>query len=190
MKVLVIFGSPQRSGNTKRLLNGFLSGLDRSAEIETVNAFDLCPAPCDDCGYCKSVDACRKKDLDEFFVKFGKADVIVFAMPIYYLGMPAPVKALFDRFQRFYNARYERDVIYSFRKERKGILLVTGGNDTRVGFDIIKKQCEYAFGLLNIKPYADIFIPGTYENPVSNLDLCKVQYLARELSKENTKNDN
>lgn len=190
MKVLIIFGSPKRSGNTKRLLNGFLSGLDRSAEIETEYVFDLCPSPCDDCGYCKGIDSCRKKDLDEFFVKFGQADVIVFAMPVYNLGMPAPMKALFDRFQRFYNARYERGVVYSFRKERKGVILVTGGNDTRVGYDIIKKQCEYAFGMLNITPYADIFVPGTYANPVSNLDLCKVQYLARELSKEYRKNDN
>lgn len=190
MKVLVVFGSPQKSGNTKRLLNGFLSGLDRNAEVETVYSFDLSPAPCDNCGYCKGIDACRKKDLDEFFKKFGEADVIVFAMPVHTLGMPAPVKALFDRFQRYYNARYERNVIYSFRKERKGILLVTGGNDSRVGFDIIKKQCEYAFNLLNIKPYAEIFIPGTYERPVNNLDVCKAQYLAGELSKEYRNNDN
>ena len=189
MKVLVLFGSPQRSGNTKRLLNGFLSGLDRSAEIETVNIFDLNPAPCDNCGYCKGIDDCRKKDLNAFFRSFGEADVIVFAMPVYNLGMPAPFKALFDRFQRYYNARYERNVIYSFRKERKGVLLVTSGNDSKVGFDIIRKQCDYAFGLLNIKLYADIFIPGTYEHPVSNLDLCKVQYLAGELSKEYMKND-
>ena len=135
-------------------------------------------------------DACRKKDLDAFFDKFAAADVIVFAMPVYNLGMPAPMKALFDRFQRYYNARYERNVIYSFKKERKGVLLVTSGNDSRVGYDIIKKQCEYAFNFLNIKPYADIFVPGTYENPVSNLDLCKVQYLAKELTKGSTKNDN
>jgi len=190
MKVLVIFGSPRRSGNTKKLLNGFLSGLDRSAEIEKVDIFDLCPAPCDDCGYCKSVDDCRKKDLEVFFKAFGETDIIVFAMPVYNLGMPAPMKALFDRFQRYYNARYERGVVYSFKKERKGVLLVTGGNDTRVGYDIIKRQCEYAFGMLNIKPYTDIFVPGTYANPVSSLDLCKVQYLARELSKEYRKNDN
>ncbi|MBE6835339.1 MAG: flavodoxin family protein [Ruminococcaceae bacterium] len=190
MKVFVIFGSPRRSGNTKRLLNGFVSGLDRSAEIETVSVFDLAPAACDDCGYCKGTDACRKKDLEDFFKKFGEADVIVFATPVYNLGLPAPVKALFDRFQRFYNARHERNVLYSFRKERKGILLVTGGYDSRVGYDIIRKQCSYACNLLNIKPFADIFIPGTDEHPVGSLDLCKAQYLARELSKEYAKNDN
>ena len=190
MKVLVIFGSPHRSGNTKKLLNGFLSGLDRSAEIETVSIFDLSPMPCDDCGYCKGADACRKKDLDGFFKSFGMADIIVFASPVYNFGMPAPLKALFDRFQRFFNARSERGVMYSFMKERKGVLLVTGGYDSHVGFDVIKKQCERAFNLLNITLVADIFIPGTDENPVGSLDLCKAKYLAGELSKEFSKNDN
>lgn len=190
MKVLVIFGSPHKSGNTKRLLNGFLSSLGRNAEVEMFYAFDLSPAPCDDCGYCKGVDACRKKDLDGFFRTFGEADVIVFATPVYNLGLPAPAKALFDRLQRYYNARHERNVVYSFKKERKGVLLVTGGYDSRTGFDVIKKQCSYACNLLNIKPFADIFIPGTDEHPVGNLDLCKAQYLAKELSKEYTENDN
>ncbi len=190
MKVFVIFGSPRKSANTKRLLNGFLSGLDRSAEIETEYIFDLSPLPCDDCGYCKGVDDCRKKDLDSFFKKLGEADVVVFATPVYNLGLPAPVKALFDRLQRYYNARHERGVIYSFRKERKGVLLVTGGYDSRTGFDVIKKQCQYACNLLNIKPFADIFIPGTDEHPVGNLDLCKAQYLAGEISKEYRNNDN
>jgi multimeric flavodoxin WrbA len=190
MKVLVVFGSPRKSCNTKRLLNGFLNGLDRNAQIETEYVFDLMPAPCDDCGFCKISEGCRKKDLDGFFKKFGEADIIVFALPVYNLGLPAPVKALFDRFQRYYNARIERNVVYSFPKERKAVLLVTGGNDDRLGFNIIKKQCENAFNLLNITLFADIFIPGTDEKPVGNLDLCKAHYLAGELSKEYAKNDN
>jgi len=190
MKVLIVYGSPHRSGNTKKLLNGFLSGLDRDASIETADIFELSPAPCDDCGYCKISDGCRKKDLDKFFHIFGEADLIVFAFPIYFAGFPAPVKALFDRFQRYYNARSERNIIYSFPKERKAVLLVTGGIDDRLGFNVVKQQCENAFSLLNIKLFADIFIPGTYLNPVGSLDLCKAQYLAKELSKEYRKNDN
>ena len=190
MKVLIIFGSPHKSGNTKRLLNGFMSGLGNDVQTEIINIFELNPLPCDDCGYCKVTDGCRKKDLESFFIALRDADIIIFATPIYNMGFPAPLKALFDRFQRYYNARFERGVKYAFPSARKGVLLVTSGCDDRAGYDIIKRQCINAFNVLNIKLFADILITNTDETPVGNLDVCKAQYLAGELSKEYSKNDN
>lgn len=184
MKVLVVFGSPRKDGNTKNLLIGFLSGLPRETQVEIVYAYDLNPTPCTCCGYCTVADGCSKKDLEPFWQKFREADVIVFATPVYNYTFPAPLKALFDRFQRYYNARFVRNINNSFLKERKAILLVTSGCDGKFGYEVIKKQAESAFSVLNIKLYADILVGNTDEKPVGELDVCKAKYLATSLAKE------
>ena len=110
MNTLILFGSPKRNGNTAQLCGAFLQGLPKNNTVEIVRLFDLNPKPCNDCGYCKASDGCSKKDLDAFMQKFQEADLIVVASPVYLCSFPAPMKALFDRFQRFYCARFRRGI--------------------------------------------------------------------------------
>lgn len=57
---------------------------------------------------CEYHDGCSNKDLDIFFEDFEDADYIAFFTPVYNNFFPAPIKAILDRFQRYYNARYKR----------------------------------------------------------------------------------
>ena len=106
-------------------------------DIREYNVYDLAPAPCTDCKYCEYHDGCSNKDLDIFFEDFEEADFIAFFTPVYNNFFPAPLKAVIDRFQRYYSARFKR-----------------GANPP-------VKTLKQAFEVLNGDVCARYFIPNT-----------------------------
>ena len=120
-KALVLFASPHADGPTHRLLDAFLSGL--SPERWTVETRNVCKepaAPCMACGYCKRADGCALHDLDGFDAALRESDLLVIASPVYNLTFPAQLKSVLDRFQRYFEARFERGVRPAIVKPRRG----------------------------------------------------------------------
>lgn len=181
LKVMALMGSPRRSGYTAKLLGTLLREFPKGTSIEIVNIYELNPIPCNACGYCKAVNGCSKKDLEEFFKKFESADVIIFATPIYFMGVPAPVKALIDRFQRYYEARFRRNVKHPIEKRRKAALIVTSGSDGEVGFEVIKHQLLQAFSVLNIELGGAMLARNTDKCGVDKTDIEKAKSLYRSV---------
>ena len=151
LTVMAIMASPRKTGYTAKLLGSLLREFPKGTNFEIVNLYELNPTPCNACGYCKTGNGCSKKDLEDFFKKFEMADVIVFATPIYFMGVPAPFKALIDRFQRYYEARFRRNMQKPIEKHRKAVLIVTSGSDGEIGYEVIKHQLLQAFSVLNIE---------------------------------------
>ncbi len=178
MKALVLFGSPRAVGNTARLCGAFLKGLPKGCEVEIVRLFDFKPAPCNDCGYCKAADGCSKKDLDAFMRSYFDADLIVVATPIYLMSFPAPMKALFDRFQRFYCARFRRGIKTPIPKPKKAVLLLTAGDEAAPGLEMISRQTERAFSVMNTKIVGTVCASGTDAQSVREADLRRAYQLA------------
>ena len=100
MNILVINGSPRTLGSCDRLVSSLLQTFTKEDGIKILKPFEMNITPCNACGYCKAADGCSKKDMEEFFAYYGQADVVIVASPVYNYSMPAPMKALFDRFQR------------------------------------------------------------------------------------------
>ncbi len=180
-KVLAILGSPRKSGYTSRLLGTLLREFPKGTEIETVNIFELNPIPCNACGYCKACDGCSKKDLDAFMKKFESADVIIFATPVYNMSVPAPLKALLDRFQRYFEARLRRNMNSSIEKRRKAIIVVTSGGDGEVGYEVVKHQFLGLFPCLNIELKGTMLARNTDKCGVDSTDLQKAAMLYRSV---------
>ena len=100
---LVLFSSPHKDGHTKKLLEAFLDGL--KGEDWQVKSLDICKVnihPCIACGYCQKADGCAFRDLDEFDRDLRACDLLVIATPVYNLSFPAQLKAVIDRFQRYF----------------------------------------------------------------------------------------
>ena len=152
----------------------------KGTEIETVNIYELNPIPCNACGYCKACDGCSKKDLDEFFKKFESADIIIFATPVYNMSVPAPLKSLIDRFQRYYEARYRRNM-NAAGKKRKAIIMVTSGGDGEVGYEVVKHQFLALFPCLNIELKGTMLARNTDKCGVDKTDLEKAAMLYRSV---------
>ncbi len=175
--VLAIMASPRKTGYTAKLLGSLLREFPKGTNIDIVNLYELNPTPCNACGYCKTGNGCSKKDLEGFFKKFETADVIVFATPIYFMGVPAPFKALIDRFQRYYEARFRRNMQKPIEKHRKAVLIVTSGSDGEIGYEVIKHQLLQAFTVLNIEHCGSTLARNTDKCGVDNTDVDRARAL-------------
>ena len=97
MNILVLNGSP-RKGNTYTAINTFVEAAKERNEIEVVNTYDLKVSPCMACGTCKMQDGCVKDDDSNLIVnKMVKADMILFATPVYWWGITAQMKLVIDK---------------------------------------------------------------------------------------------
>lgn len=98
--VLILSGSPRKSGNSDLLCDEFMRGAKESGnQVEKVFLRDKKINYCMACYYCeKSGGTCAiKDDMAEILEKIHVADVIVMASPVYFYSIDAQMKALIDR---------------------------------------------------------------------------------------------
>ena len=107
IKVLGIYGSPRKGGNSDTLLDKILEGAAANgAETKTVRASALKISGCLECGGCDKTGECVVKDgMQEVYPLFDWAEVIVLAGPIFFYSLPAQAKALIDRAQAHWARR-------------------------------------------------------------------------------------
>ena len=127
-KLLIIGGSPRPNGVSEELIRQ-VKPYFIDCKIVEYNTYKLAPAPCTDCRFCEQHAGCANKDLDIFFEDFEDADYIAFFTPVYNNFFPAPLKAVIDRFQRYYSARFKRGAKPPIAKpKRVGVVIVSGSN--------------------------------------------------------------
>ena len=150
-KILLVFASPHPEGCTRRLTDAFLSPLMDSGhyEVEEVPLYPLMPHPCVACGVCRKKNGCRFSDLDTFDAALRESDLLVIASPVYTLSFPAPMKALLDRCQRYFEARFARGEKPSIPKHRPAVLLLTRGSADIRGDEICRMQLSQSFSVMN-----------------------------------------
>jgi multimeric flavodoxin WrbA len=100
-QVLVILGSPRRTGNSSTLAARISRGAKSSgAEVETLFLQDLKISPCRACDTCQKHDSkgcATEDDMQEIYPKLIKADAWVIASPVYWFTMSAQTKIFMDR---------------------------------------------------------------------------------------------
>ncbi len=107
MKVLGIYGSPRKGGNSDILLEEALKGAQaQGAEVSTVRPFKMEIKACSECGSCDKTGICIiKDDMQALYPKLEEADIIFLATPMFFYGMPSDLKALIDRCQALWSKR-------------------------------------------------------------------------------------
>ena len=98
--VLILSGSPRKSGNSDLLCDEFMRGAKESGnKVEKIFLRDKKINYCMACYYCeKSGGTCTiKDDMAEILEKIHLADIIVMASPVYFYSIDAQMKALIDR---------------------------------------------------------------------------------------------
>ncbi len=150
-RVLVIFGSPHPHGPTARLTETVLASLPVGTHTMVWNCFKNMSVPCDDCGYCKRREGCSKRDLDGFYTELEEADLLIFATPVYHRSFPAPMKAVLDRLQRYWSARFILGIRPPIGKPKPGLLLTVSGSPSDEGGRLIEQQLAPHLTVLNTK---------------------------------------
>ena len=70
MKILAIYGSPRKEGNTARMLDAALSVFPENAEIERIYLGELNFSGCGPCRECKTTGMCViEDDMQQVFKK-------------------------------------------------------------------------------------------------------------------------
>ena len=98
--IVIVCGSPRNNGNTEILVDAFIKGVRKSSnQITKIKLSQLKINGCTDCKHCFTHDGeCIQRDgMDSIYPMLRKADMIVFASPIYYYGFSSQIKAVIDR---------------------------------------------------------------------------------------------
>jgi multimeric flavodoxin WrbA len=161
MKVLGIYGSPRKGGNSDRLLDRALEGAQSAgAEILRVYARDLKMSGCIECGGCDKTGECVvKDDMQNVYPLMEEADVIILSSPIFFYGVTAQVKALIDRAQ----ARWAKKMLTKTPEEMrvyeagKGYLIAVGATRGKNLFEGAILTAKYFFDALDMSYEGGIF---------------------------------
>jgi multimeric flavodoxin WrbA len=122
--ILIITSSLRRNSNSSLLANSLASGASEAGnKVEIISLIDKQINFCHGCLACQKTHRCViKDDMLSINEKIKKADILVFATPIYYYEMSGLLKTVLDRANPLYGTDY------SFRK----VYLLTSAADEEI----------------------------------------------------------
>lgn len=166
MRVLGIAGSPRRGGNTDLLLAEVMKGAAaKGAEVKTIILNKLKITPCQHCDACFEAGVCRiKDDMQMVYEELEKADRIVLASPVQFMGLTAQAKAMIDRCQSLWARKYIlKQPPLGDRRPRKGLFIAVGGMKLANLFEPSLAVVKSLFKVLDVDYAGDLLVPGVDE---------------------------
>jgi len=164
LKVLGIFGSPRRGGNTDILLEEALKGAGKEgAEVERLHLTDFTITPCRECHGCDQTGECViLDDMQKIYPKLLEADIIILASPIFFYGVTGWAKALIDRSQAIWARKYlvKNPSLGREGKRRKGFLISVGATKGQGVFDGAILTAKYFFDAVNAEYAGELVFRG------------------------------
>ena len=126
--IAVIIGSPRRNGNTEALAAAFVKGAEAAGNtVDIIRAAKLDIHGCIGCNACYRSDTRRcvfDDGMTECYERLAKADVLVFASPIYFYNISSQLKSLIDRLHN--------PIRNGFKVKKLALLAVCADNDDTV----------------------------------------------------------
>ena len=166
MRVLGIAGSPRRGGNTDLLLAEVMRGAaSRGAKVKTIILSQLSIAPCQHCDACLETGKCKvKDDMQMVYKELERADRVVLASPVHFMGVTAQTKAMIDRCQALWVRKYIlKQPPLGDKRERKGLFISVGGMKLANLFEPALATVKALFKVLDITYAGELLFPGVDE---------------------------
>ncbi len=153
VKMLAIYGSPRRKGNTSLLLKNAVKGaIEAGAEVEELVLRDLKMSPCLEIYGCKETGRCViQDDFQQVYDKFLSYQGLMLASPIFYYTVSAHTKILMDRCQSLWAKKYwlEKPPIEKRKATRKGLFISVGATKGKRLFEGTLLSIRYFFDVLD-----------------------------------------
>ena len=167
IKVLGIYGSPRKGGNTDLLLDQILEGAQAAgAEVESIYARKLKMSGCIECGSCDDTGECAvHDDMDTVYPLLQEADVIFLASPNFFYNVTAQVKLLIDRSQAMWSKKLLEKTPEQRRKydSGKGYLICVGATKGKNLFVGVELTVRYFFDALDMSYEGGLLIDRVEE---------------------------
>ena len=164
VKILGLFGSPRRGGNTELLLEEALKGAEKEgARVERLYLSDFTITPCKECHGCDDTGNCIiLDDMEKIYPKLLEADVVILASPIFFYGVTAWAKALIDRSQALWARKYllKDSSLGKEGKKRKGFFISVGATKGQKVFEGAILTVKYFFDVLNAEYAGELVFRG------------------------------
>ncbi len=163
-RILGLLGSPRKNGNAGLLLDQALSGAKAAgAETERLAAAELKIAPCLACEGCRRTGECVvHDDMTQVYRQLQEADGVIVSTAVFFMGLPAQLKALVDRCQPFWVRKYRLSILPE--KKRRGLLIAVGGTNLPHTFDAVRLEVKSFFHCLNVDYAGELLFPAVQEH--------------------------
>lgn len=154
-KIVAIYGSPRRRGNTAALLKKAIEGArDSGAEVEEIVLRDLKISPCLEIYGCMQAGECAIKD--DFQIvrdKILASQGLILASPVFFYTVSSHTKILMDRFQSLWVKKYWVDKTPKDQQtvKRKGLFISAGATKGKKLFDGMLLSVKYFFDVLDME---------------------------------------
>ncbi|MDO8737146.1 MAG: flavodoxin family protein [Thermoleophilia bacterium] len=163
VRVLGILGSPRLAGNTDKLLDRALAGAkDAGAEVEKISLCDLDISGCIECNDCYETGSCTIGDeMDIVYAALERADRVILASPMFFMGVTAQAKAVIDRCQCYWALKYilkERFPRLENAPARYGSFIGVGGTSGEKLFEGTMLTLKYFFDAIDAKPAEEFYV--------------------------------
>ena len=153
MKILAIYGSPRRRGNTSLLLQQAVEGARQAgADVEEIVLRDLKMAPCLELYGCKKDGRCViRDDFQAVYDQLLACQALMLASPIFFYAVSAHTKILMDRCQSLWVKKYWIDKVPFGQGEikRRGLFISAGATSGKQLFDGALLSIRYFFDVLD-----------------------------------------
>ncbi len=154
-KIIAIYGSPRRKGNTAALLKKAIEGArDSGADVEEIVLRDLKISPCLEIYGCLQAGECAiKDDFQMVRDKILAARGLILASPVFFYTVSAHTKMLMDRFQSLWVKKYWVDKTSPEQQtnNRKGLFISVGATKGKKLFDGMLLSVKYFFDVLDME---------------------------------------
>jgi multimeric flavodoxin WrbA len=163
-KILAIYGSPRRKGNTTLLLNHAVQGAsDAGAQVEKIVLRDLKMSPCLEIYGCKETGRCViQDDFQKIYDALFACQGLMMASPIFFYTVSAHTKILMDRCQSLWVKKYWIDKIPygQWEPKRKGLFISVGATKGKKLFDGTLLTLKYFFDVLDMELWKALLFRG------------------------------
>ena len=154
-KIIAIYGSPRRKGNTATLIQKAIEGArDSGADVEEIVLRDLKISPCLEIYGCLKAGECAiKDDFQMVRDKILNSRGLILASPVFFYTVSTHTKMLMDRFQSLWVKKYWVDKAPKGQQvnSRKGLFISVGATRGKKLFDGMLLSIKYFFDVLDME---------------------------------------
>jgi multimeric flavodoxin WrbA len=169
LKMVAIHGSARASGNSWTLLQAAVDAAREARpdmEVDIVRAYKAHVNPCIACKGCNEDQVGCTVGGDGWApieASLRSADVLLLSSPVYFMGLPAPVKAIVDRLQAlwWYRERGGQVATNEGPFRRAGLILVAAGDEGT--FKHSHRVARAAINTLGFDLHAELMAGGLEE---------------------------
>ncbi len=163
-RIIAIYGSPRRNGNSAALLKQAVAGARREgAHVEEVFLRDFKISPCLEIYNCIKTGECAiRDDFPEILAKLEASSGIMLASPIFFYTVSAHTKIFMDRCQSLWVRKYwiDKQVFGKTPESRKGLFISVGATEGKKLFDGAILTVKYFFDVLDAGLWRTVLCRG------------------------------